>query len=289
MQQSMPLSIDRPRIGFVGSALTLALCMLCATSASAQDGKQLLKDAEDAYLNVDFEESRKLSLSALEYGGNSVKQLVRIYELIGIAAAAEGDEEASRDAYIKMLALSPDAEVDESIAPQLRSPFMEAKGYWSSKSEGLSVRTRYVGNQNKLRATLTDPLGMGSELVLHFRPEGDGSEYTEARVASDEDKLMFEVGEGPVEYYLELVDEYDNSLYSVGTEFEPEVAGNKAAETGGLDLGLRKPEKKVSIFKKPWFWIMTGVVLAGAAFAVYYFGLREKPIQLAPSITFGQL
>ena len=161
--------------------LTVSLLSF-GTTAMAQSH---LREAEAAYGEIDFERALEEATAALESGDYGPRDLARIYELIGMASAANGEEERSRDAYIRLLALTPDAEVDTNLAPRLRSPFMEAKGYWSSRSDVLGVEARFVEARHLLRVELVDPLGMATDIIVRSRAGGtaDYEEYN--NVASE--------------------------------------------------------------------------------------------------------
>src|SRR6185436_11282368 len=86
-------------------ALGLALASILALSATAeaQDGPELLQDADAAYSNVDFEHARASASSAIETGGLSPTELVHAYQLVGVSASALGDSAAAREAFVMMV------------------------------------------------------------------------------------------------------------------------------------------------------------------------------------------
>ncbi|MBX3249564.1 MAG: hypothetical protein KF901_20470 [Myxococcales bacterium] len=262
-------------------ALALALLAL-SSPAGAQD---LLGQAEEAYMNVDFERTLELCGRAMASGSLSPERLARVYELMGIAHAANGDEDASREAYKKMLALRPDAQVDTNLAPRLRSPFMEARGYWATRSDRLSLEAVLVRAERGLRVTLSDPLGMVASLVVLTRGAGELRPYDEHRGPAQLTSLV-EVAALPeadrIEYVIEALDAAGNRVAQLGTRDTPNSVGRDTPRGGerGVGGGEERPRR----------WWIAGVVAAivvGAALGVgLYYGLRTEPVTLQSQVVF---
>lgn len=258
------------------SLLALALVSFSA-NATAQSH---LREAEAAYGEIEFERVLEEASAALEEGAYGPRDLARIYELIGMAAAANGEEERSRDAYIRLLALRPDAEVDTNLAPRLRSPFMEAKGYWSSRSDVLGVEARFVEARHLLRVELVDPLGMATDIIVRARAAGS-VEYEEHNNVASASVAITVPDVSQVEYMVEVLDENGNRVAVLGSEDEPRVAGDATPVVNGTaDGGVESGGVPV------WVWVGLGVVVVGAAATGLYFGLRRQPITLDSAVTF---
>ncbi|MCZ7684251.1 MAG: hypothetical protein M5U28_37935 [Sandaracinaceae bacterium] len=120
------------------AALGVLLGLCAASPALAQD--DALARAEAAYLEVDFDATHQHALAALRAGGNTPEQLVRVYQLLGIAASALGREDEARDHFVRMLGLDRDAELDASVPPRLRDPFLEARGVWAARTGRLGIQ-----------------------------------------------------------------------------------------------------------------------------------------------------
>ncbi|MEM9070401.1 MAG: hypothetical protein AAGE52_17990 [Myxococcota bacterium] len=271
---------------------SMAIALLSASSAaftgvSSASAQSLIAQAEEAYLNVDFERTLELCQEALASGELSAERVTRVYELMGVASAANGDEERSRDSYIRMLALSPEAQVDTNLAPRLRSPFMEARGYWATRSERMNVEARLVRAQRGLRVLVTDPLGMGTEVRVLTRTAGELVPMTELRYNAEESRLV-EVESLPdadrIEYVIQLLDEHGNRLVELGTEDEPRSVGRDVA-TGVGGGGSENDDDRGGI--PVWVWAVVGGVLAASALTVgLYFGLRTEPVDLQSAVEF---
>ena len=269
--------------------LTVLLAALLSNSSLAV-AQSALAEAEAAYQEIDYERTQERASAALRDGGLSKRQLVRTYELLGIAEAAAGDSDASRDAYVRMLAIDPDAQVDADLSPRFREPFMEARGYWSSRRAQLDVEVRFDRARGALRVLLSDPVGMASQIRVLSRLPGT-IEYAEARRPANE-SVRFEVdgavGTGAIEYLLRVEDEHGNTLIERGTEEEPNQMGRlSGAVSGGGAGSTDDPDGGGSILKSPWFWVVTGVVLVGAG-AGAYFLTRDPSSDLSITTTIGQ-
>ncbi len=260
--------------------LLAALGIGTTSTALAQN---TIAQAEEAYLNVDFERTLELCQQALAEGRHAPDRVARIYELMGVANAANGDEEAARESYVRMLALAPDAQVDTNLAPRLRSPFMEARGVWATRSERLGAEARLVRQRGGLRVVVTDPLGMGVQVRVLSRVEGEMVALNEQMFEPSE-SLLVPIDALPeadrIEYVVQLLDEHGNRLVELGTEDEPRSVGRErsTAPVGETDEGSKIPL---------WVWGIVGGAVAAAGIGLgLYFGLRTEPVTLRSGVTF---
>lgn len=260
----------------------LLLASALAAAAAPVHAQDLIAEAEEAYLNVDFEATLRLSSEALESGRLGPDQVTRVYELIGVAAAANGDEDEAREAYKKMLALEPESAVDTNLAPRLRAPFMEARGFWSTRSASFSVEARLVRAQAGLRIVLSDPIDMAARVRVLTRVEGELTAMNETVFDAEESRLV-EVEGLPdadrIEYVVQVLDTHGNRIAELGNEDEPNVVGRDPRPIvigGDDDEGLPL-----------WVWGIIGGAVAAAAVGVgLYFGLRHEPITLQSGVRF---
>lgn len=241
------------RAAMLAFAITLA-----PGAALAQDA---LQQAEAAYLEVDFEGTYSHAIAALRAGGHDPTQLVRIYQLLGISASALGHEDEARDYFVRMLGIDRDAELDSSVPPRLRDPFLEARGVWAARPGRLGIRVGLDRARSALRVELSDPTDTGRRVLVHTRLEGEAQYVTqdaEAR-ATIEVPVQGAASADRVEYYVELLDEHRNVMLAEGTAFEPRVVGRERVAPGPAAAG------GPSIFEEPVFWIVVGAVVAVAA------------------------
>lgn len=238
-------------------AVTLAL----ASAARAQDAE--LQQAEEAYQNVDFEGVQTHATASLRAGGHPRAELVRIYQLLGVASSALGQEEQARDYFIRMLALDPDADLDESVPPRLRDPYLEARGVWAARPTRLEVEVHLDRAQSSLRVELADPSHMARYVSVHARLEGAAQYETQELPAASIVTLPVSgaAQADRVEYYVEVLDEHRNIVLDAGTAFQPRVVGRQPVGPGG-----QQPPGP-SVLEEPAFWIVT-LLLIGAAGAI---------------------
>ena len=248
--------------------LALALVLLAAPALAraeddgAPDGSSALHVAEEAYLDVDFEETRDRSLEALRGGGLRPEELVRCYMLLGVASSALHEEDAARDYFVRMLGIDPDAQLDESVNPQMRDPYLEARGMWAARPGRLEIEAGLDRNTSSVRVELHDPTDMARRVVIAARLEGDAqftaAEYAAAATISA--PVTGAAGADRVEYYVAILDSYGNTLHVEGSEFEPRVVGRMRGGSQGGNL-----------WEEPVFWIIVGavaVVVAAVAIGV---------------------
>lgn len=171
-----------------------------------------LARAEAAYRAVDFEAQRREASLALTAGGASSAELVQIYRLLGIAHAALGDADAARGAFLRLLALDPEIELERLLSPRLRAPYMEARGYWDLESVRFGADVRPMEGGTAAEVQLRDPLRMVSRLrVLALGPP----EHVLSELAPSERlTVRLEVGALPsgAERRLALLDAHGNTL-----------------------------------------------------------------------------
>jgi hypothetical protein len=202
----------------------VGLVLLTVAGKVHAKGGDPLAEAEAAAARVDFDETRKLAQGALDRGNYERRQVVRIYFLLGVANAALGQEEASAEAFKRLLEVDPQTKLDADLSPKLRGPMHEARGFWGSRSDRLGVETK-LSRDGTLYLTLTDTLGMARELVVRARV-GSGGAFVETRVPaapSGVAKIAGAAGAAHVEYSVALVDDHGNRLLERGSDAQPEV------------------------------------------------------------------
>ena len=206
--------------------IVLAVCAglaLPATASAGGDGDDLLAFAEAAYRDVEFERTVDLAEEALESGALSAKRLARAYTLLAVAAAAIQDDERSMEAWIRLLGLQPDTQAARDLSPQMRAPYLEAKGFWAAQGDPLGADARYLRSRTSVRVDITDPASMAAMVSVRWRKGGEVS-FKEARFLADERVYVPAEGLGPedrIEYVVRLLDEQGNRLLEIGDDDSP--------------------------------------------------------------------
>jgi hypothetical protein len=142
----------------------------CLAIAQAADP---LAAAERAYREVDFETQRSEATRALEAGHHDRPTLAHIYRLLGVAHSALNSPELARQYFMKLLAIDRDVALEHVLSPRLRTPYMEARGFWDVTSARLDLELALRATPRELEITITDPLSMGARVRRRAADPGD--------------------------------------------------------------------------------------------------------------------
>ncbi len=197
----------------------LVVGMLALPSVAAADA---LGEAEAAYARVDFAEAERLAQTALAGSGHDRAQMIRIYFLIGVSAAATGKDDEAIDAFKHLLALDPATKLDRDLSPKLQGPLLEARGTPPSPLACDAVFDRARGS---LHLSIRDQLGMSRVAVVRWRVGASG-DFTESRGPASptlDVPIAGAAGAEHVEYSYQLVDGHQNRLVEKGSDAAPEV------------------------------------------------------------------
>lgn len=256
-----------------------------ARTAATGATSDALARAEAAYNDIDFESTLAAAQEALREGGHTPAQLTRIYELLGVSAAATEDLERARDYFVRMLALDPAANLDDTVPPRLRAPFLEARGTVSSRTERLEVSVGLARARSALHVELTDPFQLAVTVRVHARLEGSVDYVTRESAAQPNTLAQLDGASDAdrVEYWLEVVDRFGNQVLTRGGEFEPRVVGRERTGAGGA-----ASDEGGGVLSEPWFWTVVGVVVVGAGVATgVVLGLEASRIEVQTGVSIG--
>ncbi|MCC6874044.1 MAG: tetratricopeptide repeat protein [Sandaracinaceae bacterium] len=229
--------------------------------ASAQQTP--LQRAEAAYQEIEFAQTQRFALEALRQGGHTPAQLARIYQLLGIAAAALGHQDEARDYFVRMLGIDPDAQLDASVPPRLRDGYLEARGVWAARQGRLGIEVGLNREQSSLRVQLTDPTDLARRVLVHARLEGAaqyGTTNAEARSLVDVSVPGADAADR-LEYFVEVLDEHGNQLLAEGSAFQPRVVGRTPMQV----VTQPGPTAGRTVLEEPAFWIVAAAVAVVAA------------------------
>jgi tetratricopeptide (TPR) repeat protein len=262
------------------STLSLALAVaLAATlsaapaSAQARNGNPLIRQGQQQYDDLEFEQALQTLSAALIRAGNSAEENATTYRLLAYTYLALGREEEAAGAYRGLLALQPDTTPGTELAPQTRTFFEGVKQSWESDGRPgyqarppapVTIRHRSPaqaerGNAVALEATVDDADARVRTLVVAFHQGASESGDREVfqRLEATREGETFRatlpasvIAPPLVEYYLEALDA--NGLPVAGR-------GDVAAP-----LRIAVPAPGRSILASPWFWVITGALVAGA-------------------------
>ncbi len=217
-------------------ALFLTFACWCGQVQSARAAAgDPVEAAERAYRDVDFEAQRTEARRALEAGNHPPTRLAEIYRLLGIAHAALGQPEAAKQAFLRLLALDPNVELERFLSPRLRSPYMEARGFWDVTSARLGVDAVSLRQpQGATLLRLGDPLGMVARVRLRTAgAKPDVALDLEIEAASELRIVRSQLQRfGNLDVQLELLDEFANVLLvrSLPRAAAPPAEGRRRAD-----------------------------------------------------------
>ena len=271
-------------------------CLLTSRlEAQASDEAPSVADVEQAFVQLEYERAQELARAALGAGGHGPEQTARLYQLLGTSLALLGEEEQSYEAYRRQLAIQPDAEMDRSLSPALRTPFLRARGWWASQASrfGAQVTLGDPGPSHplQLRVQLSDPVQMGASLVIRARASTEPT-FREHVVPADR-SVVVSLDEVGVEdqsapeylYSLEVRGESGNTLLAIGSDQDPRRAESpRSGALGGVggETGPSGPQ----VGEEGWFWTIIGAVVAGGVTAGLVFGLPGQ-LNLQSQVEFG--
>lgn len=267
--------------------LLLGQCLLLApatqaapprgSSKNAAAAKTLPSDvesAEQAYQKLDYEQANAIAQEVLKRKGLSRDELVRSYRVLAVTHAVLDHGEEAKQAFIALLAVDPDYEVDKNLGPRVSEPFGEARGYWRNQGvkPGLVVEPTVRLDGGGVRVVAKGPPQLIKRVVVGYRWGRDGSLQTQTIEGTEgvADVKKAPAGATRLDYYVQAQDENQSVILERGTPGAPISLFPEAAPTdkGG---GAGSTEEGGSVFGSPIFWIVTGVLVAGGAATAYYF------------------
>jgi hypothetical protein len=249
---------------------------LFTTPAHAQSPSEGLAEAERAYQSVDFPATHATAEKALEAGGADREQTARLYVLLGISAAAQGDTEEAKTDFIAALGIKPSLKLEKGLSPKVRDPYLEAQGYWAASSDRLALSAKPGSDQHHLIIQLSDPATLVSKVEL--RIAAAGTTPRPAFEISPGATTRFELP-GPLrgksyEYTLRALDRFGNVLAERGSDADPELVRVESAQQLGGAVG---PAPAAAQHKQSYVLPITlGVAGLGAVTAGVIFQLKRE-------------
>ena len=211
--------------------LVFLSCLGVALAKPAFAENQGLAQAEKAYQSVDFPAAHSAAKQALEAGGADREQTARLYVLLGISAAAQGDAEEAKTDFVIALAVKPSLKLEKGLSPKVRDPYLEAQGYWAASSDRLALNAKPATDQAHLVVQLSDPATLVSKVELRLGAAGSSARpvFELAAAPATRFTLPAAVRGRSYEYTLRALDRFGNVLAERGTDADPEFSRAEAA------------------------------------------------------------
>jgi hypothetical protein len=217
--------------------LVLLSCLGVLLAKPAFAENQALTEAEKAYQAVDFPATHAAAKQALEAGGADREQTARLYVLLGISAAAQGEPEEAKTDFVIALAVKPSLKLDKGLSPKVRDPYLEAQGYWAASSARLALNAKPASDQAHLVIQVSDPATLVSKIELRLAVAGatPRPSFELAAAPATRFALPAAVRGRSYEYTLRALDRFGNVLAERGTDADPELVRAQAVHPGPTD------------------------------------------------------
>jgi tetratricopeptide (TPR) repeat protein len=127
--------------------LNLSIPFLVLLVFSVQAQELSVNAIIDSYNDMNYDQTIHLSnLAIQEYGSYKPEELISIYQYRALSYFHLGDIDASRTAFISMLSLNPDIELDPvNISPKIIDFYDQLKNEYQGEGTGKSIaETRYI-------------------------------------------------------------------------------------------------------------------------------------------------
>jgi len=257
----------------VGAALLLAPvavpAVLLTSSPAWAEGSELAKSelakAEQAYSALDYPAANAAASTALQRGDLTHDELVRATRILALSSVALDKPAAAKDAFVLLLTYDPTYTVDARLGPRYREPFNEAKGFWSSQSSKPGMETQVMVSARapgSIRVTTRDPTSVVKRVIVSYRwaPAKNFVQAAAKTGDSHVDVPAAPAGATRLDYFVRAEDSNGSVVFENGSANAPRFGVVQAENASG---GAAKENK--SVFASPIFWVVTGVLVAGAA------------------------
>jgi hypothetical protein len=181
-----------------------------------------VEEAERAFTNLKYSECLAAAQTGLRMPGNDRDAVLRLLELEGFSAVALGKKAVAQSALRKLFTLDPERKLSPDVSPKLATPFLEAKA-WAATHGALTAEITASSGPGELAIRLVrDPLNLARKARIYTRqPASDYERHDLAISGANTYRVPVETGGNPVEYYVELTNEHDGVLVSLGSAASP--------------------------------------------------------------------
>ncbi len=234
-----------------------------SAQARAEDGlgaASLLMQADPRELQAILELARE----SIESGTHSAIDLAPEYLTLAIASARLGDETTAQRAFVILLGLAPTFRLKGEIADEIRSPYLEARGFWSAHQTPLQASATPSEDGSALILSTVDPAQLSARLRIRARA-GDAGEPQEMVSPSAPQRrvLLSALGTSTdLSYSLTLLDEHGNRLWQLGSDEHPQRLDAQASEAkpSASPASIRPPPAR-----QPRNGVRTHAIVGGLA------------------------
>jgi len=266
---------------------TPAICLLSILLPGAARGDDELGRARHLFEFMKFKQSLELAEKVLHAPVDEPARLAEAYKLKGLCLAALGRREQAQEAFLRLLAIDPDAEVSDQLSPKLTDVFYRAAAQ-TRENRPLNLwhdppRVRSGENLAGLRLTVNleiDLFDLIHGIRLRYLPSrGDDRKLT--RPVRGANKVVFELPDDTdsteIDYFFEALNAHGGVVARLTHKGEPYHVGTALVEPPDLNEvageALLGPEEdrpvrvQTASPRRTWghvsFWSGVGLLVLG--------------------------
>jgi hypothetical protein len=270
--------------GSFALALCLTFALMAPIRSAHAEAAPTIAEVEGAYAEVDFERTRSLAREVLALGKSEPTETLGLYTLLGISAAALGEEDTARRAFRVAIALDPNARIEKNLSPKIRGPYLEARGSLGTQGELRALAAEIWRDGKRVRFALHDPANVVRRAELGYI-DGFGTWQQVKLPPQREGVVPGNATKAALEYALVLRDEFGNVLFRRGSETTPATLAAAAAAAAAASTPSRSsdpfaaPVTGERVNQTPYH-VVAGVLaasgLAAAGLGAYFHVQREE-------------
>jgi tetratricopeptide (TPR) repeat protein len=234
----------------------------------------LLRRGAALFDTLDFENARAAYERALSVRLGSSDEVVEAYLGVGLCESTLGNEPQAKAAFLKALAIKPDAQLEGAdISPRQRAPFDAARGEARGRP-GIRVDHSppvawMPGAPLKVVVEVANDwqqLVAGARVL--FRREGQSVfEEIPSSGPPPYSMLVPPLGEGGLQYYVQAIDAHGSPL----------AQWRSAEAPHSLKLSPSAVAESAPLYQKPWLWVIVGGVVAAGITTAVLAGTLQQP------------
>lgn len=246
---------------------SIMVCLLLANLVCAQDGAPSGQQAERSELL----KSRDAANDTIASGAHDRGQLLPLYLVLARANAQLGEEDAARAAFVRVLALDPNFRPLAEESAEVRSRYLEARGFWSGQGQPLAVEASLAADGKSIALRVVDPGRLAARVRLRARLAGE-QRFNEQVRAPERELTIFAI-EGlttasSLEYTLALLDEHGNRIWQEGSEAQPEQLTVPRPSTPVAEIVKAHDTPPDHAGRRRFLWLGGAAALVGVAAGV---------------------
>lgn len=243
--------------------LALAVSLLALPAVAWADNVSELSKAEQAYASLDYTTANGNARALLAKGDLSHDELLRATRIVALTSVALDKPSEAKDAFVLLLTYDPTYVVDSKLGPKYREPFNEAKGYWAAQSSkpgmelSAMVSSRAPGS---VRVITRDPTNVIQRVIVSYR-WAPAKNFIQAAAKTGDahvDVPTPPAGASRLDYFARAEDKNGNAVFEAGSAASPKFSVVQ------LEPTRSEAKESKSVFASPLFWIVAGVLVAGA-------------------------